>query len=131
MRNASPHFLPLNTRKGALVTYVKDKEAKCLTEDQARHIYKKVESDSMININTRKQEIEDDKLNRDRIEEDEINPYQKVVLNNVYREDVKTAQMEHWSIMSDILRYVQHDKDPKTLCELNVETLHYRNHKEL
>ena len=31
-----------------------------------RHIYKKVESDSMINIDTIKQEIEDDKFTRDR-----------------------------------------------------------------
>ena len=31
---------------------------KHLTEDQARHVYKKVESGKIININTLKQEIE-------------------------------------------------------------------------
>ena len=60
----------------------------------------------MVNINTIKQEIEDNKLTRDRncLEEDEINPYQNVVLNKVYREDAKTGQMEHWSILSDLVK---------------------------
>ena len=40
---APPHFLPLNMKIGGPIEYVKDKEAKCLTEDQARYIYKKVE----------------------------------------------------------------------------------------
>ena len=34
-----PHFLPLNTKIGGHVKYVTDKEAICLTNDQARHIY--------------------------------------------------------------------------------------------
>ena len=85
----------MNTRKGGPVRYFKNKEAKYLTKDQVRDIYKKVESDSVVKVNTIKQEIEDDKLTRDKMEEDEINPYQKVVLNNVYRENIKTAQMEH------------------------------------
>ena len=75
--NGTTTFLPLNTGKGGPVRYVKHKEAKCLTEDQARHIYKKVESDSMVNVNTIKQEIEDDKLTRGKMDDDEINPYQK------------------------------------------------------
>ena len=34
-------LLPLNTKIGEPVKYVKDKENICLTMDQARHIYKK------------------------------------------------------------------------------------------
>ena len=56
-------------------------------------------------------------------EEEEINPYEKVVLNNVNRDDVKTVQMEYWSILSDIVKYVQHDKESKTLHDWNVKTL--------
>ena len=33
-----------------------------LTEDQARHIYKKVKTDKIINVETMKQEIEDDRV---------------------------------------------------------------------
>ena len=44
-------------------------------EDQVRYLYKKVESESVVNVNTTKQEIEDNKLTGDRIEEDIMNPY--------------------------------------------------------
>ena len=36
----------------------------CLTADQARYIYEKVEQKDMANIDTIKQEIEGDKLNK-------------------------------------------------------------------
>ena len=49
-----PHFClwqrkggPIRHNKG--IRYIPDKEQKCLTEDQARHIYKKVEMDKIIN----------------------------------------------------------------------------------
>ena len=64
---------------GNKITYMPDR-GECLTEDQARHIYKKVEVDKMINIETMKQEIEDDRVNRNRLKEEEedeteSNPY--------------------------------------------------------
>ena len=77
--------------------YAKDNEAICLTKDQARHIYKKVESEGVVNVATMKQEIEEDKLRKDDIE-DEINPYQNIIINNVYRDNPDTSQMEQWSI---------------------------------
>ena len=40
---------------------MKDKEAICLTNDQTRHTYKKVESGSIINVDMIKQEIKADK----------------------------------------------------------------------
>ena len=57
---------PIRHNKG--VRYIVDKEQKCLTEDQARHVYKKVEMDKIINIDTMKQKIEDDKMKRNIIE---------------------------------------------------------------
>ena len=51
------------------------------------------------------------------------NLYQKVVLNNVYKEENKTAQMENWSILSDNVRYIQHDDRSKTTHDLDVKTL--------
>ena len=41
----------------------------------------------------------------------------------------KNPQMENWSIFSDNVRYVQHDK--KTLHKLGLNTLDYWLHKEL
>ena len=97
-KNGTTQFLPLNSKKGGPVRYAKDRKAICLTEEQMRYIYKKVESGGGIGIDTMKQEIDNDKLTETRTDEEEMNPYQKVVLNNVYKDDIKTAQMEFWSI---------------------------------
>ena len=65
-KNATTSFLP-QTKKGGWVRfdnkirYIPDKDREYLTEDQARHVYKMVEMDKIINIETTKQEIEDDK----------------------------------------------------------------------
>ena len=83
--------MPLTKKGGPVrhnkcVSHIPDKEQRCLTEDQARHIYKKVEMDNIINVETMKQEIEDDKMTRNRLNEEdttETNPYQMVILNKV------------------------------------------------
>ena len=55
-------FLPLNTNIGGQIRPDKyqSKENKYLMEEQATHVYKKVESGNIININILKQEIEQD-----------------------------------------------------------------------
>ena len=45
-------------------------------KDQARHIYEKVESENIVNVDTRKHEIEPDNIED---EEGEINPYHKII----------------------------------------------------
>ena len=69
----------------------------CLTERQADHIYKGIEKGDMISTKTMTCEatqIQDD------------NPYKKVVLNKVFKEEDKSAEMRNWSIFSDNVRYV-------------------------
>ena len=77
--NGTTAFLPLNTKIGGPFKYAKDKEAICFTICQARHIYKKVESEGVVNIDTIKQEIEEDKLSKDNID-DKINPYHNIII---------------------------------------------------
>ena len=72
--------MPLNTKINAPARYIKDREAICLMEDQARHIYKKVESENKVNIDAIKQETEAEKLDD---EESEINPYHELITNKV------------------------------------------------
>ena len=57
------------------------------------------------------------------------NPYKKVVLKKVFREEDKFPEMRNWSIFSDNVRYIQHEQ--MTPHELNIDTLDYRHHKEL
>ena len=57
------------------------------------------------------------------------NPYKKVVLNKVCREEDKSPELRNWSIFSDNVRYIQHEH--KTPHKLNIDTLDYRQHKGL
>ena len=57
------------------------------------------------------------------------NPYKRVVLNNVYKVPENCPEMKNWSIFSDNIRYVQHDK--MTTQNLGLDTLDYRKHKDL
>ena len=80
-----------------------DSREKLFTEDQARHIYKKVESGNIINNDTLKQEIDQDQeLNRlDDISED-INPYRELIVNNAEKVETVLSQMEQWSVLSNL-----------------------------
>ena len=71
-KNGTTSFLPKTKKGGGVrsnvrITYIPDREKKCLTEDQARHIYKKVEMEKPVNIETMAQGIEDEKMTRNRL----------------------------------------------------------------
>ena len=104
--------MPLITKIGGLVKYIKHKENICLTKDQARHIYKKIELEGVANVDTIKQEIEEDKLSKDNIDDDQVNPYHNII-NNLDSKNVITSHMEHWSIVSNVVNYVEYDRNHK------------------
>ena len=72
----------------AYVKYAKDENI-CLTADQTRHIYKTLESEAVVNDDQMMQEIEDEKFTREK--DDNINPYQKIVVNNIDKDNIKTS----------------------------------------
>ena len=45
-QDGTPSFLPLDSKIGGTVTYMKDREAICLTEGKTRYVYKNVEQGS-------------------------------------------------------------------------------------
>ena len=91
-----------------------------LTEKQTDYVYKTVEEGNIINTKTMMYKTEQNQ---------DDNPYKKVVLNKVIRDEDKSPEMRNWSIFSDIVRYIQHEQ--KTPHKLNIDTLDYRQHKEL
>ena len=119
-KNDSTPFLPLKSKTGGKVMYMQNKESLCLTERQADHVYKAMEKGNMINAKTMTSEM---------TQNQEDNPYKRVVLNSVYKIPEKCLEMKNWSIFSDNVRYVQHDQ--MTTQNLNFDTLDYRNHKDL
>ena len=92
----------------------------CLTERQADHVYKAIEEGNMINTKT---------MTCETAQTQDDNPYKKVVLNKVFKEEDKSPEMRNWSIFSDNVRYIQHDQ--ATPQNLHIDTLDYRDHNEL
>ena len=92
----------------------------CLPEEQMDYVYKAIEEGNIINTKTMTCEIEQNQYD---------NPYKKVILNKVYREEDKSPEMRNWSIFSDHVRYIQHEQ--KTPPTLNIYILDYRQHKDL
>ena len=119
-KNDSTLFLPLKSNTGGKVTYIQNRDDICLTERQADHVYEAIEKGSMINTKTVTSEM---------TQKQNDNPYKRVVLNNIYKTPENCPEMKNWSIFSDSIRYVQHDK--LTTQNLNFDTLDYRNHKDL
>ena len=78
---------------------------------------------NIVNVDTVKQEIEADKLdnNNNNLEEDKINPYHEIITNKVEKENTITSQMEQWSILGNVVNYVQYDRHPRIFYDLDMK----------
>ena len=121
--------MPLNANISGQSKLRRDKETKYLTEHKAKHIYKKVELGSVINIDTIKQEMEPDV---DRLDDTsgDVNPYHDVIVNNAERQDTILPEMEQWSMLSNIVYYIQYDRYPKNLHNLDIKAVDWRSYKK-
>ena len=69
----------------------------------------------------------------------EINPYRELIVNNTERTEPLMTQMEQWSILSNILNYIQHSKfnsvdhtyDVKAMNRYKIKPDRGREFKEL
>ena len=75
---APPHFWSVNTKICGQAGYIKDNKDVCLVKDQTKYICKKVETENIVNIDTTKQEIEEDNLKQMDDTNGEINPYHEI-----------------------------------------------------
>ena len=84
----------------------------------------------MINTDTIQQEIElEEQLSRMDDTNRKINPYQELIVNNAERIDALMTQMEQWSILSNVLNYVQHDKHYTINHTLDIKTVNKHKNK--
>ena len=97
------------------------KSARCLTPKQTKYIYKKVELGSLINKETMRDEIDLD-VELDRVDDDsrDENLYKELKVNNAIKIDSASAQMEQWSILSNVINYVQYSKNPKDFHTMTI-----------
>ena len=121
-RDDGASFLPLDFRIGGQNRDSHPTVGQYLTRDQARHIYKKVETGRIINEDTVKHEIEQEKqLSQMDNDNGEVNPYRELVVNNAEKIEMHKTQMEQWSILSNLLNYVQHSKFNSMSYSLNIK----------
>ena len=110
-RDDTTTFLPLDSEIGGQSRDSCLIVGQYLTRDQTKYIYKKVENGEMINMDTIQQEIEQEKqLGRIDNTSRETNPYKELIVNNVEKTEPLMTQMEQWSILSNILNYIQHSR---------------------
>ena len=90
-RDDTTTFLPLDFRIGGQIRDSCPRVGQYLTRDQARHVYKKVETGEMINTDMIQQEIKQEKqLNRMDDRNGEINPYRELIVNNTEKKNRTT-----------------------------------------
>ena len=53
------------------------------------------------------------------------------ILNKTSRDDVKTEQMINWSILSDLIKYIDRSSCSDMNSSVTVKPLDYRQHKRL
>ena len=122
-RDDTTTFLPLDSRIGGQ-NRVSLTVGQYLNGDQTKYIYKKVETGEMINTDTIQQEIEQEKqLGRIDDTSRETNPYKELIVNNAEKIEPLMTQMEQWSILSNVLNYVQHSRFNSMNHTLEVKAL--------
>ena len=88
-----------------------------------------MEASKIINADIIQQEIEqEEQLHRIDDMNGEVNPYQELIVNNAERIEPLMTQMEQWSILSNVLNYVQHDRHHIVNHTLSIKTVdRYKN----
>ena len=129
-RGDTTTFLPLDSRIGGQNRDSCPTVRQYLTRDQTKYIYKKVETGETINTDTIQQEIEQEKqLGRIDDTSRETNPYKELIVNNPGKIEPLMTQMEQWSILSNILNYVQHSRFNSMNHTLDVKAVNKYNSK--
>ena len=123
-RNGSTSFLP-SKRKGGFQRKILSDQ--CLTKEQTKHIYDKVE---LGEVKIRKLVQHDTSIQpKQETFANDVNQYEKVLLSdrNMRRSN---AQMEQWSILSDNIVYVR-SEDDDVMHGINIKSIDYREHKRM
>ena len=50
----------------------------------------------------------------------DINPYCEIIVKRAEKDNMILSQIEQWSILSNIVNYIQYDKHPKNFHNLDI-----------
>ena len=124
-RNGSTSFFP-SKRKDGFQRRLSSEQ--CLTKEQMKQIYDKVELGEKVKI--RKLDQCNDPISpKQATFTNEVNQYEKVLLSdrNMRRSNL---QMEQWSILSDNIVYVR-SEDSDIMNGIDIKSIDYREHKRM
>ena len=129
-RDGTTAFLPLDFRIGGQGRDDKPTVGQFLTREQMKYIYRKVETGEIINTDTIEWEMEqEEQLSTIDDTNGETNPYQELVVNNAEKIETLITQMEQWSILSNILNYVQHSRFHSMKHTLDIKAVNKYKYK--
>ena len=60
-----------------------------------------------------------------------MNPYHNIIISNRDKENIIPSQIKQWLILSNVVNYVQYEKNPKDVYDLNMKTIDQKNHKKI
>ena len=124
-RNGSTSFLPLK-KKGGFQGKIQSES--CLTKEQAKQIYDKIESGEEVKI--RKIIQQNTSISPKQVTfRNDVNQYEKVLLSDGNM-NKSNSQMEQWSILSDNIVYVKSEGND-VMKGIDIKPIDYRNHKRM
>ena len=57
--------------------------------------------------------------------------YQNIIINEFNRANIIISQLEQWTILSNVVNYVQYDRNPRNYYNLEVKALEQKNNRNL
>ena len=110
-RNGTTSFLLLDSKIGGQCRNDRPNVGQFLTREQTNNIYKMIEAGIIMNTDTIQQEMEqEEQLSKIDDTSGETNLYCELIVNNAEKVEPLMTQMEQWSILSNVLNYVQPGK---------------------
>ena len=124
-RNGTTSFLPLKGQGG----FQRNILDQCLTKEQAKQLYDKIEIGEMVNIR---------KLNQHNFSipqrqatfTNDVNQYEKALLSDRNMKKGSNSQIEQWSILSDNIVYVR-SEDRDIMNGIDIKPIDYREHRRI
>ena len=60
-----------------------------------------------------------------------INPYHEIIVNKAQRDNTVLLQMEQWSILSNMINYIQYNRHSRNFYNLDIKTMGQKSHKKM
>ena len=129
-RDGTTAFLTLDSRISGQDRDDRPTVGQFLTKEQTKYIYRNAETGEIINTDTIEQEMEqEEQLSKMDHTNGETNPYQELVFNSAVKIEPLMTQMEQWSILNNVLNYVQHSRFHSMKHMLDIKAVNKYEHR--